>query len=139
MHTLDLDPQHPPACAGIPVNQFFPRQHATAEAFAAIRICHTCPLVDACRDWAVDNFEIGVWGATTDRQRERIRARRNGDTGRIHTGLQRRTVTARQQVKALLDRYTAGQIADRLGVNVRTVERHKAAIRAAATDRQEAA
>ncbi len=128
MYTLDLDPRHAPACAGTDVDAFFPP--VGVNALTAVRICRTCPLVDVCREWAIENMEVGIWGATSDRQRARIRTRRAGGTSKVHHGTQRRTITARQQVAALVDRYTAQQIADRLGVTARTVERHKAALRA---------
>ncbi len=114
------------ACYGIPTLMFFPDPGATADAFAALRICHGCPIVDACRSYAIDTFQVGIWGGTTDRQRERIRRRRT-----TPSRTQRRRAANIEQVRALVGHLTAQQIADRLGVNVRTVERHKAALRAA--------
>lgn len=41
---------------------------------AAVRVCRKCPVVDDCRQYAIDHDELhGVWGATTPRQRLRIR------------------------------------------------------------------
>lgn len=37
----------------------------------ACAICETCPVLIACRGWAREHREIGVWGAETDEQRIR--------------------------------------------------------------------
>lgn len=42
----------------------------------AKRICNTCGAKDQCLEYAVENFEHGVWGATTDRERRAIRSKR---------------------------------------------------------------
>lgn len=34
-------------------------------------LCHTCPLIAACRQWARDHDEVGVWGAEDDNERAR--------------------------------------------------------------------
>lgn len=40
-------------------------------------ICRTCPIVDGCREYAIqDPTLLGVWGATTGRDRRRIRVER---------------------------------------------------------------
>lgn len=36
---------------------------------AAIALCRRCPLVHACRQYATDHDEWGIWGATTTEQR----------------------------------------------------------------------
>lgn len=41
----------------------------------AFEICAECPLIDACRDYAVARKGVlGVWGGTSEAQREAIRA-----------------------------------------------------------------
>lgn len=43
----------------------------------AFDVCHTCPLLEPCRDYAVARKGVmGVWGATSEAQREAIRAGR---------------------------------------------------------------
>lgn len=37
----------------------------------ARKICDTCPALIACRRWAREHREIGVWGGETDEQRIR--------------------------------------------------------------------
>lgn len=46
-----------------------PKQHAYLR-----RVCLTCPEVQACREWAINNEEYGFWGGmtATERRSERI-------------------------------------------------------------------
>lgn len=48
----------------------------------AIRLCNTCPLVDACREHGIRHEHFGVWGGLTelDRKRERRLRRRDRAT-----------------------------------------------------------
>ena len=46
---------------------------------AAVAKCLECPFVDPCREYAVDHIEFGVWGATTNADRNKIRK----ETGRV--------------------------------------------------------
>ncbi len=43
----------------------------TAKAF-----CYQCPVINTCREWAVENDEFGVWGGTSEGDRRA--ARRGG-------------------------------------------------------------
>lgn len=55
---------HPPAT-------FFPSDGVGVEV--AKRICVTCPVVDTCLEYALENhIDHGVWGGTSERQRRRI-------------------------------------------------------------------
>ena len=62
------------ACRG-KTELFFPnghyeRAHARIQRENQARaICTTCPALIACRRWAREHREIGVWGAETDEQR----------------------------------------------------------------------
>lgn len=38
-------------------------------------ICHECPLINKCLEFALDNYEMGIWGGTTERDRQRLRSR----------------------------------------------------------------
>lgn len=68
------------ACRGMPVDLFLgadaetPAQRRRREA-EAVQVCRGCPVVDECRQMAMDRPEVfGVWGATTEA--ERLQARR---------------------------------------------------------------
>lgn len=59
-------------------------EHATVEfhpergrsAAPALKVCASCQVVEQCRSWALaDATLVGIYGATTGRQRQRIRAR----------------------------------------------------------------
>lgn len=39
-------------------------------------ICSTCPFERECEQWAVDTYQTGVWGGTTDLERAHTRKRR---------------------------------------------------------------
>ena len=60
------------ACLGEDLNMFFP-DTPNNHARAAKAICETCPVVDECLQWALDNNEQGVWGGLTDNQRKNLR------------------------------------------------------------------
>jgi WhiB family redox-sensing transcriptional regulator len=64
------------ACRGEDLRLFFPGRTGAARTLLgeARAVCSTCPVVDACRDYAVDNLvHHGVWGGTSERQRRQIR------------------------------------------------------------------
>ena len=64
---------HPPAV-------FFPSDGVGVEV--AKKICATCPVKEACLEYALDHrVDHGVWGGTSERQRRRIlRSRRTSST-----------------------------------------------------------
>lgn len=45
-----------------------------ADPAPALRLCGTCPFLDICRTYAVATDVYGVWGGTTEDDRDRIRA-----------------------------------------------------------------
>lgn len=58
-------------CAQTDPELFFPELgSSTREAKA---ICAKCPVAAVCLAFAVENFESGVWGGTSDRQRAALR------------------------------------------------------------------
>lgn len=64
-------------CRGQDILVFFPLTDASAGP--ALRICAQCEVREPCLDYALRHNELGVWGATTEKQREnvkRTRARR---------------------------------------------------------------
>lgn len=51
-----------------------PGQGKTTEVRAALAVCATCPVIDPCREYALDNdLRDGVWGGTTANQRRKWR------------------------------------------------------------------
>src|SRR5262245_12280365 len=59
---------------------WFPHQHSgnkrinRANALPAVQICRWCPVVLACRDWAMQQGSIdGIWGGLTEGQRGVLR------------------------------------------------------------------
>jgi WhiB family redox-sensing transcriptional regulator len=58
------------ACRGLPYGWMFPDHWATALERKAI--CATCPVVDACREYGLDEHH-GVWGGLTERERNDLR------------------------------------------------------------------
>jgi WhiB family redox-sensing transcriptional regulator len=61
-------------CRGRDPNIFFPENNRWAEQVAK-RICLGCPVMAQCMDYAITHDEVGIWGATTDRDRRKIKAR----------------------------------------------------------------
>jgi WhiB family redox-sensing transcriptional regulator len=64
-----------PNCATVDPELFFPekgrgqdREFQTARA-----ICNRCDLTEACLDWALKHYELGIWGGTSERERKVIR------------------------------------------------------------------
>lgn len=50
---------------------FFPNHKSGAQR--AKRICEQCPVIDRCRQYALDHNERhGIWGATTENERRRL-------------------------------------------------------------------
>lgn len=73
-----------PACSQTDPELFFPVE--TELGFGGImakyisiesakKICDSCPLKVQCLEYALLNNEIGIWGGTTERQREEIKRR----------------------------------------------------------------
>ncbi len=63
------------ACVGADTDLFFPGRGERLDA--AKRVCATCPVAAACRDYAVPVAELkGVWGGLSEVERRRLRARR---------------------------------------------------------------
>ncbi|WP_432138110.1 MULTISPECIES: WhiB family transcriptional regulator [unclassified Streptomyces] len=65
------------ACVGEDPEIFFPLSDCLApgsDAASACAICRRCPVLTACRTWAVEHGEDdGIWGATTAAQRRALR------------------------------------------------------------------
>jgi WhiB family redox-sensing transcriptional regulator len=71
-----------PSCSTVDPELFFPQEieisnnkvaHKYYNLAAARSICKSCPLQLQCLEYALKNHEIGVWGGTTESQREELR------------------------------------------------------------------
>jgi len=63
------------ACRDSDTNTFFP--DSDAQAGPALAICATCPVRDACLEFALEtNQPDGIWGGATETERRRMRRRR---------------------------------------------------------------
>ena len=57
-------------CASADPEEWFPVKGASAHR--AKRICSTCPVIDECLQFALDNNETGIWGGTSHSERLRV-------------------------------------------------------------------
>lgn len=71
-----------PSCAEVDPELFFPQEVEVSSTkvvskyvnlASAKQICSTCPLSLQCLEYALNNYQIGVWGGTTESQREGLR------------------------------------------------------------------
>ena len=61
-------------CVGEDPELFFPLVETDTATERARAVCRRCPVLVACRDWAVRHGEAdGIWGDTTASQRRAIR------------------------------------------------------------------
>lgn len=66
------------ACRGKDPRLFFPDQDVRYHALvaeSAKQVCATCPVEDDCLAFALASDEHGIWGGTTDAEREVLRRR----------------------------------------------------------------
>lgn len=75
-----------PLCAEVDPELFFPQEVEVSptkmvsvyrDAAAAKEICYSCPLMAGCLEYALSTQEVGIWGGMTERQRDKLRKRRN--------------------------------------------------------------
>jgi WhiB family redox-sensing transcriptional regulator len=71
-----------PACSTVDPELFFPQEIEVSpnkvvskylNMSEAKRVCANCPLALQCLEYALKNAEIGIWGGTTESQRESLR------------------------------------------------------------------
>lgn len=134
-----LDWRAAAACRDVDPELFFPTAMSGAALVAAERralsVCRVCPVVAACRSWAIVEQPHGIAGGTTEDERRRARRVMPRRAGRVEgpalvPGPSPRTDRApviaagRTALTAGADR---GDIARTLGVTRRTVDRWAAA------------
>ena len=75
----------PASCANVDPELFFPQEVEVTKTkvvgkyvniSAARKICSDCPLKVSCLEYALRNHELGVWGGTTEGQRDSLRKAR---------------------------------------------------------------
>ena len=72
----DFDGSQP--CAQTDPELFFPEKGSLPTV--ARQLCATCPFYTDCREFALDHPELtGVWGGTTQQDRQRLRSARSGE------------------------------------------------------------
>lgn len=116
-------PEPPPwkakaSCAGADRDLFFPGRGENDRINAAKAICASCPVRVECLDFALANRELfGIWGGTTEKERRRLRARRQPGRPAVEE-------SRRRTVRAMATRLTSVEIARELGLSRRTVARY---------------
>lgn len=60
------------ACRQVDAELWFPEVGSSATA--AKRICQQCPVLEQCLAYALENQEKGIWGGTSEKQRQKLRA-----------------------------------------------------------------
>ena len=65
------------ACRGAEQDQFFPEKTFGGNQYKKVieNFCNVCSVKESCLNFALDNFELGIWGGTTNRGRKAIRAK----------------------------------------------------------------
>lgn len=71
------------ACRGMDVRHFFyasnergmKRVHREEQAK---KVCASCPVIDLCREHALSAEAYGIWGGTTEAEREELRREQGG-------------------------------------------------------------
>ncbi|MET8985905.1 WhiB family transcriptional regulator [Nonomuraea wenchangensis] len=67
------------ACRDVDPELFFPIGNtgfALKQIAAAKQVCGGCHVISACKEWALAVGVVGVWGGTTDTERDAIKRRR---------------------------------------------------------------
>lgn len=64
-------------CASSDPDMWHPRGGDWPSSLMAQQICLDCPLLEQCREYAIGHHDVsGIWGATTEKDRQRIRRER---------------------------------------------------------------
>jgi hypothetical protein len=67
------------ACRGVDADQFFPEKGSAGAHYKVVieDFCNVCSVKESCLNFALDNYELGIWGGTTARKRKDLRSQRN--------------------------------------------------------------
>ena len=66
-----------PLCSEIDTELFFPNNGEQEQSESAKKICKRCPHLAECFEWALTYERFGIWGATSPRERMRMRRKLN--------------------------------------------------------------
>lgn len=109
-------------CRQVDPELFFPDKGEWISSLIARKICASCPVIQRCHAAAVRNGEYGVWGGTTEKQRQASGARPAAPPSR------RRRIG--EVINVLHSRdLSVPDIAEQAGCTERTVYRHLARVR----------
>ena len=75
----DFITQGTPPCSTIDPEAYFPERgdgREARETAIAKKTCSTCQYQIQCLEWALSNHELGIWGGTTERERNKLNKRR---------------------------------------------------------------
>jgi len=67
------------ACRGVDSDQFFPERSSAGAHYKVVieDFCNVCSVKESCLNFALDNYELGIWGGTTARKRTDLRSQRS--------------------------------------------------------------
>lgn len=69
-------------CLGVDPDLFFPERGGSTRE--AKEVCRGCVVREECLQYALENGEkFGIWGGMSERERRRLRRRRNGEPYRV--------------------------------------------------------
>jgi WhiB family transcriptional regulator, redox-sensing transcriptional regulator len=69
-------------CLGVDPDLFFPERGGSTRE--AKEVCRGCVVREQCLQFALENGEkFGIWGGMSERERRRLRRRRNGAPYRV--------------------------------------------------------
>lgn len=107
-------------CQEVDPELFFPREGANEKNQTARTLCESCPVLQACRQYAIDRPALdGIWGGTSIKDRQKIR--RDRSQPRVKASAVAITDDVIREVVQLRQQMTYAQIAERYGWNVRKV------------------
>lgn len=117
------------ACRGMNPDDFHPARGALDKLRAAQQICAGCTVKQHCLTYAMANETrvgeaVGIWGGLSGRQRRKMAEERART--RTHRSPNPRAATPQQRAMAVRmhrEGYPRLVIAERMGVNVRSIDR----------------
>ena len=89
------------------------RNLATPNQWRTQAVCRTCPVMETCLKWAMDSGQqAGIWGGTTEKERENLRRRRNRAAARSQQAEATQTAPTCGTTAAYYQHLMAGEAID---------------------------